>query len=168
MAHDSIPHFLAEIEPFAVFFQHIHHPQALLIVGKVTEDVVEHRFSRMSKRSVSQIMSLGNRLGQVLVQSQCPRNGACNLADFQCVSQTGAVVISHRIEKHLRFVHQTAVGFAVDDAVAVALERCADIALLLRSLPAGGVLGQHGILGQGHPFKLLCRLANIHHDHPLM
>ena len=61
------------------------------------------------------------------------------------VRHAGAVVVALRLQKDLRLVHQTAEGFAVQDAVGIALITGAHI-VLRRRLGAGSALGLVGKL----------------------
>ena len=78
-------------------------------------------FAHVPERRVAQVVSEGHGLGEVFVETQCPRDRTCDLCDFQCMGQTCAVVIAFRSQEHLCLVRQTTERLAVDDAVPVTL-----------------------------------------------
>src|SRR5262245_66146942 len=77
-----------------------------------------------------------DRLGQRLLQPQDLRDRARDLRDLERVGQPRPVVIAGRREEDLRLVLETAERFAVNDAIAVALERGPDIVFALGPEPA--------------------------------
>ena len=70
---------------------------------------------------MSQIVSVGHGLGQVLVEVQRPRDGAGNLGHFHRVGQSGYVVVAGWGNKHLGFVFQSSECFGVNNPVPVPL-----------------------------------------------
>ena len=91
-------------------------------------EAVRHQFADdaltgMTKRRVPEIVSERNRLGEFFVQAQHLRDGARDLRDLERVCEAGAIVIAGRREEHLRLVLQPPERLAVNDAVAIALER---------------------------------------------
>ena len=109
MAQNTITHFRAQIQSLTAFFQPFHHPKALFIVVKASHDIAQSCLTCVSKWRVPQIVTLRNCFGQVFVEAQCSGNGAGNLANLDGVGEPRAVMVTHRIEKHLRLVHQSAV-----------------------------------------------------------
>ena len=89
----------------------------------------------MAERRVTQIVPQRNGLGELLVQLQHLRDGPRNLRHLQRVRQARAVVIAGGREEHLRLVLQPPERLAVDDAIAIVLERRA--ARRLRARRAG-------------------------------
>ena len=139
---DAVAHLPGKVQSFAVFFQHIHHPQALPVVGKAAgAELIQRPLPRMTEWGMPQVMAQGDGLGQVLVQAQGPGNGAGNLGHLQRVGQSGAVMVPFRREKDLGFLLQPPKRLAVDDPVPVPLEAGTAWG---RAPPAGGGRGWPG------------------------
>ena len=109
----------------------------------------------MAERAVAEVVRQRHRLRQVLVEGERARRGARDLRDLEGVGQAGAEVVALVVDEHLGLVLEAAERGAVDDPVAVALERAAQRALRLgmtaaaaprritgvgRQRPAGGAL----------------------------
>ena len=86
----------------------------------------------MPEGRMPQIMGESERLGQVLIAAQGPRQCPCNLRDFQGMGQTGTVQIALMGHKHLGLSLQPAKGRRVYDSVTIALECIAHGAVSLR------------------------------------
>jgi hypothetical protein len=71
---------------------------------------------------VAEVVRQRDRLDQVLVQPQRPRDRTRELRHFERVREAGAKQVALMVEEHLGLVDQPAEGGGVDDAVAVALE----------------------------------------------
>ena len=70
VVQDAHAGFIAEIEPLEPFLQSVHHAERLLIVMKSRgKQGVQRPLSGMAEGCVSQIVSQGNGLSQVLVQT---------------------------------------------------------------------------------------------------
>ena len=67
-------------------------------------------------------MPQADGLGQVLVQTQRPGNGARQLRHFQGVGQAGDEMVAAWRDEDLGLVFQAPEGIGVNDAVAVALK----------------------------------------------
>ena len=138
-----------QIQTRTVIFQHIHHPQALLIVAKrLTQAVRQRAFTGVAEGGVAQIMAQGNGLRQILIQRQRSGDGSADPGDLQGMGHAGTIVITLRAQKHLGLVHQTAEGLAVDDPVAVPLIASAYI-VFLRYIRHGPALAAVGKRRQG-------------------
>src|SRR5262245_16709335 len=98
----------------------------------------------MPERRMTEVVRQGQRLGQILVQSQEPRERACDLRDFERMREPRAVVIPFVLHEDLRLVLEPAERRGVDDAVAVALIAGPGRALFLRvvSAPALSLIGR--------------------------
>ena len=72
---------------------------------------VQNPFTRMSKRRVPQVMPQRNGLSQILIQTQCLRNGSGILRHLQRVRHPRPVMVTVRCDKNLRFVLQPPKGF---------------------------------------------------------
>ena len=70
VAEDAPADLIAEVQALPPFFQAVHHAQRLLIVAETAgEDLIEDPFSGVAEGCVSQVMTQGNGLRQVFVQS---------------------------------------------------------------------------------------------------
>jgi hypothetical protein len=78
---------------------------------------VQRILAGVAERRVPKVMSEGNALGQVFVQSQCPGNRAGDLGNLDGMGQPGAEQVAFVIDEYLCLVLQTAEGRGVDDAV---------------------------------------------------
>ena len=81
------------------FFQFIDAAQAEKVVVEPAEwlqALVECAFARVAERRVANVVGQRDRLGQILVEPQSPRDGAGDLRDFERVRQPGAVVVVDR------------------------------------------------------------------------
>ena len=114
---------------------------------------VQCALADVAEGSVTQVVSQGDGLGQILVQAQATRQRPRDLAHLQRVGQAGAVVVTLRGEEDLRLVLQAAKGLAMQNTVAVTLEISAHGAGLHRTLTAGGAGGEAGT--RGEPIQLL-------------
>ena len=131
-----LEHFPAQIEPlvFAIgAFEPRHDADG---VGVVVETArLRHRLGqcplpRVAEGRVADVMRQRERLGQILVQPEQPRDHSSDLRHLQAVRQPGAVEIPVGGDEHLRLGAQAAERGRVDDPVAVALERAAGAARL--------------------------------------
>ena len=123
MSDDAVEHLPRQVEAAAILFQLRHHARTLLIVLEAAgAEPVQRALTRMAERRVAQIMRQCNGFGEVLVQAQGPRNGPRDLAHFQRVRQTRAVMVALRRKEHLRLLLQPAECLAMDDAVPVPLK----------------------------------------------
>jgi hypothetical protein len=97
------------------------------------EKIIQCLFAGVPEGSVPDVMPQGYGFGQVLIEPQRFSDGTGNLRNLQCMGQPRSVVIAIRREKHLGFVLEPPEGFAVDNPVPVALERCPEVMGLLTS-----------------------------------
>ena len=95
----------------------------------------------MAERGVAEIVRERERLGEILVEAEGAGDGAGDLRDFEAVRQPRPVEIALVIDKDLGLVLQAAESSRMDDAVAVALERRAQIVLRLRIEPSAALFG---------------------------
>ncbi len=125
------------LRPLAVVLEHVDDAQALLVVTEAARHQrVEHAFAGVPERRVPEVVPERDRFGELLVQAQHLGDGARDLRDLERVRQAGAVVIAGRRKEHLRLVLQPAERLAVDDAVAVVLERRAHVVFRLDAQPS--------------------------------
>ena len=89
MLEDALACFEAQIEAVKVGvarLQAVDHPQALQVVLKAAvfgHAIVQCVLTRVAKRGVAQVVRQRNRLHQVLVQPQSPRQGSRQLRHLQ-------------------------------------------------------------------------------------
>ena len=95
----------------------------------LAQAAIQHVLADVTERRMAEIVTEADRLCQVLVERQRPRDGARDAGDLERVSQARAVVVALRRDEHLGLVLEPAEGLGVDDPVAVALERRAQAAV---------------------------------------
>jgi hypothetical protein len=164
MAADAVAHFPAQIESAPVALQHVHDAKALLVVAETRPArACRAPAPPRAERRVAQVVPEGDGLGELFVQPQHLGDGAGDLRDLERVREARAVVVAGRREEHLRLVLQAAERLAVDDAIAVALERGADVVFHLgaQAPPRLGALGRLG--RQRVELELLQRFPNTRH-----
>ena len=113
--------------------------ERLLVVAEAPAEAllqrrVERVLARVPERRVAHVVPEPDRLGQILVQPQRPRDDARDRGRLERVGHARAVVVAVRVDEDLRLPLQPPERLRVDDAVAVALERRAHAALLLGKL----------------------------------
>ena len=85
-------------------------------------EFIQDILTDMAKRGVTEVMTEGDRLGQVFIKVQGSGYGAAYLGDFQRVSQSGHIMVTQRRDEHLGLMFEPAESLAVDNAVTVTLE----------------------------------------------
>ena len=148
VAQDPVAHRLGEVEPL----EPVHHPQRVLVVAEAAAEAlaraaIEHVLADVAERRVAEVVAEPDRLHEVLVEPQRAADRARDLRRLQRVGQPRPVVVALGRHEHLRLVLEAPERLAVHDPVAIALERRAQRALLLRHRPHGGV-GGRGERGQ--------------------
>jgi hypothetical protein len=111
------------------------------------QDVAAH----VPEGRMAEVMSESEGLAEVLVGAQRTSKCARNLAHFQTVRQSRAVVVARIREKHLRLTHKPPERSAVQNAITVALElRTQRVRRLGNAAPAGisGMAGPRRKLGR--------------------
>ena len=163
MVQDSHPGLIAEIQTLSAALKEIHYPQTLLIVAEAAGmNPVQSAFSGVAKGSMAEIVPERDGLGEILVQLQRPAHGTGQTADFQGMGQTGAIVVSLRLEENLGFVLQTPEGLAVGDPVHIALKAGPDLALRFFPLSAAGFRCPHAVRTYEQKFQLFTFFSGIH------
>ena len=140
MLRDAVAHLPRQVQAAAVVLEHIDDAEALFVVIEAAgHELVDHAFAGVAERRVPEVVAEGDGFGQLLVQPQHLRDRAGDLRHLERVREPRAVVIAGRREEHLRLVLQPAKRLAVDDAVAIALERRPHVVFGLRTQPAARV-----------------------------
>src|SRR4051794_7767354 len=98
----------------------------------------------MAERGMPHVVPEPDRLDEVLVQAQSPGDSAGDRGRLQRVRHPRAVVIAGRIDEHLRLSLEAPERLGVQDAIAVALERRAQAAIILRTQSSARVVRAHG------------------------
>ncbi len=140
MMGDAVADVVGQVQSRAVALEHVDDPQRVLVVAELApvallQSGVEHGFADVPERRVPEVVAEPDRLGQVLVEPQCARDGPGDLRDLERVREPRAVVVALGRDEHLRLVLQPPERLAVDDPVAVALQRRAQAAVVLGRLP---------------------------------
>ncbi len=121
----------------------------LLVVAEAApesgvERIVERLLTRVTERRVAGVVPEPDRLDEVLVQPQRPRDDARDRGRLERVGHPRAVVVALRVDEDLCLPLQAPERLRVDEAVAIALKRRSDGARLLGLGPAAGFEGAHG------------------------
>jgi hypothetical protein len=88
----------------------------------------------MPVRSVAEIMSKNNSLGEVLIEGQGSCYGAPNLSDFEGMSEATAIIIAFVIDEDLGLVGQASESVGVNNAITITLKGPSEF------IPQGGRL----------------------------
>ena len=123
-------HQVQAVKGAVTLFKLIDDAQALQIVLEATvvaHAVVEGLLPRVPEGRVAQVVGQGNRLDQIVVDAQCPRNRASDLGDLDGVGQTGTEQVAFVIDEYLCLVFESAKRGGMNDTVAVALELTAHL-----------------------------------------
>ena len=146
MLGNAVKHLNGEVEPLALFFQDVHHPQALVVMAEALGvELVQHRFPGVAEGGVPEIMAQGDGLGEMAVEAQGHGNGPGDLAYLEHMGEPGPVMVAGGGQEHLGFMLEAAEGLAVDDPVPVPLVGASDGAFLFGPEPTFGVAAQGGI-----------------------
>jgi hypothetical protein len=98
--------------------------EALLVVVEpivILHQEIECLLSGVSKGRVTQVVGEGDRLGEILVQTECSSHCTTHRGDLDGVGQSGPVVVSLAVKKYLGFSIKSPEGGSVDDAIPVSL-----------------------------------------------
>src|SRR5215472_4595937 len=98
----------------------------------------------MAERWVADVVPDCDRLGEVLVQAQGPRDAPRDACSLERVRQAGAKMVALGIDEDLRLVAQPPESLRVDDPVTIALKRRSQAAFLLWSLASARLVRAHG------------------------
>jgi hypothetical protein len=80
---DAVPDFPGEVEASAISLEVVDDPEALFTVPERTVEIgTEGLFPEMSEWCVSEVMSKGDRLGEVLVEAEGTSDRPGDLGDL--------------------------------------------------------------------------------------
>src|SRR5213082_3326252 len=74
---------------------------------------------------MAEVVGEAQSFGEVLIEAECPGDGAADLRHFDAVREAHSKMVAVGGNEHLGFVPETAERDRVDDPVAVALENVA-------------------------------------------
>ena len=133
MLGDAVAHLPGQVQPAALVLEHVDDAQALLVVVEAAgHQPIDDPLPGVTERRVPEIVAERNRLGQLLVEPEDLRDRPRDLRHLERVREPRPIVIAGRRKEDLRLVFEPAERLAVDDPVAVALERRPDIVFALR------------------------------------
>ena len=116
-------------------------------------EAVQHMLAAVPERGMAEIMAEGDRLDEVLVETECLTEGPGDLTDLQGMGETRTVVVSLRCDENLRLMLEAAEGLTVDDTVTITLEARAYVVRLLRPVSPLRFRGECRIRRQGLPLQ---------------
>ena len=114
------------------------------VPNRSRRQAVELRLAGVAERRMPHVVPEPDRLGQVLVQPQRPRDDAGDPGRLERVRDPRSVVVAGRVDEDLRLPLQAPERLRVHDPVAVALERRPDAALVLLAQPPARLVRADG------------------------
>ena len=113
---DAVAHRLRQVQALAVALEHVDDAQRVLVVAEAAADAlvqraVERLLAGVPERRMAEVVAQPDRLGQVLVQPQRPRDRARDPAGLDRVREPRAVVVALGIDEHLRLVLEPSEAF---------------------------------------------------------
>ena len=97
---------------------------------------IERALAGMAEWRVAEVVSERQRLGQILIKPQPPRQRAGNLGDFKSMGEPRAIMVAFVKNENLGFMLEPAEGSGMDDAVAIAAKAATGLARRLGMQPA--------------------------------
>ena len=153
--------------PRAVVLERVDDPQALLVmVEAARHERVDHAFAGMAERRMTEVVTERDGFGQLFVQAQDLGDRARDLRHLEGVRQPRAVVITRRREEHLGLVFQSAKRLAVNDPIAITLERRPDVVFPLGTEPPLRVRALGGLRRQNVTLPRFELLTQRHRSSP--
>src|SRR5262249_2418550 len=136
VGEDAVANLGGQVEASAVALEGVDDPEGMLVVAKaeagaLTQDGVERLLARVAEGRMAEVVAESDRLGQVLVQPQRPRDRTGDAGRLERMREPRPVVIATRVDEDLRLVLESSEGLGVNDAVAVALKRSPEAAFLV-------------------------------------
>ena len=168
MPQNSHPHLIGQVQARAILFQNINHAQRLLVmVEGRPHHLGQRNLSGVAEGRMSEIMSKSNGLGQILVQTQRADDHPGNPRHFERMGHTGTVMISLRLQKNLRLVHQAPEGLAVQNSVGIPLVAGAHIVFRFGFFPQAAPRGVRELRqsAQAEVFLLFQLFTDRHCQH---
>ena len=133
---DAVADLVGEVEPQG-------DAPRLLVVAEAApergvERIVERLLTRVTERRVAGVVPEADRLDEVLVQPQRPRDDARDRGRLERVGHPRAVVVALGVDEDLCLPLQAPERLRVDEAVAIALKRRSDAHTAPRARPCRG------------------------------
>jgi len=123
MPKDAVNNFPGKVETRSILLQFFYDSQALIDMMKTSrQKFSEDTLTGMAEGRMAEVMTQGNRFGEVFVQAQGSSHSPGDLADFKGMSQSGPVMITFRREKNLRLILQTTESFTMQNAISINLK----------------------------------------------
>jgi hypothetical protein len=119
---DAVANGIGKVQPTAFSLQSVDHAQTLLVVAKAGKSLSQGRLAGVPERGVTEVVSKGDRLDEVLVQAKRAADGARDLGHFEGVGEACAIVIASRGDEDLGLVHEAAKALRVEHPIAIPLE----------------------------------------------
>ena len=171
VVEDPVADLFGQVQPLPVALEGVDDPQRVDVVleagvAALAQSRVERALAGVAEGRVAEVVAEPDRLGQVLVEAQRPRDRAGDPAGLEGMGEPGPVVVALGGDEDLRLVLEAAERLRVDDPVAVALERGPERAVGLLDAAVGRVgrgpeLGEELGLPGPHP------ILEIHRRHHL-
>ncbi|GAB4164293.1 MAG: hypothetical protein Tsb0017_02690 [Geothermobacteraceae bacterium] len=123
MTNNAVSDLTRQIQPPSIPLQQVDDTQALPDVTKTARyQPVQHPFTGMAEGRMPKIMAKSDRLCEILIEAKGPGDGTRYLGHFECVRQSGPVVISFRGKKYLGLVFEPSERFAMKNAITINLK----------------------------------------------
>ncbi len=152
---DAFPHFKRQVQAAKTSIAHLkilddtQRVQVVIEEGSMlSHSCVQSFFAGMAKGRMSNVVHQGQGLHQIHVQVELGRDSACDLRDFDGMSEAIAKVIGESARENLRLGLKPAKGAGMNNAVPVALEVIPIGMLGFRNSASAGLLDPHGVVGQ--------------------
>ena len=140
---DSVSNLFRQIQRLGDTQRLLVVPEAL--VETLLQRRVERVLSGMAERGVAHVVAEPDRLDEVFVQAQRPRDAARDPGRLERVGHPRAVVVARRIDEDLCLALQAPKRLRVQDPVAIALERGAQTAIVFRLESSTCLVGTDGL-----------------------
>jgi hypothetical protein len=133
MLKDTVNNFHGQVETSSIFLQFLYDSQALIDMMKTSrQEFSKDTLTGMAEGRMAEVMTQGNRFGEVFVQAQGSSHSPGDLAYFKGMSQSGSVVVPFRREKNLRLILQATESFTIQNAISINLKNGSYRALIFR------------------------------------
>jgi len=133
MFQNTVSDLKGEIQSLPVLLQEIDDPQALIgMVESPRDNLIQGILPGMPKRRMTQVVSQGDGLCQILIETERFGDRSCNLRNLKGMRQSGPVMIAHWNEKDLGFMFQSPEGLGMNNSISVVLEGGSERAFLLK------------------------------------
>jgi hypothetical protein len=158
---DSVNDLTRQVQPTPTLLNVLNHSQTLFIMTVATsKEAIQSGLARVSERRMPQIVRQRDDFHEVLIKPQGASDDPPYLCNFQCVTETGRVVVAGGCDEDLRFGSQSPEGVCVNDPIAIPLVRSANVGLGFGLFPAGGLSATHRPRRQESIFCALEALAD--------